>query len=493
MNKKKAKSNYTYGELIKNYYGVAGPNSLLDLSQFDALIAGYYGKPRQQQHEKSKHPSALVLSLSFDPGEVLTQAARRSDYDEYVVQSSAAEVAFEEYIVDDERLSSISSLSTKEIAPPIEEPAPDQEYVVDVLHPLDETKAPVSTQAETVPTPAAVVGSNDKKPSQKELADQSGLSSPAETGKATDADFMEDLQSILTGHKVFDPASKKTVEKDKLGAPETGQTKNNETDRPVPEAKNEQAIFDRIAQSMQYANTFDLGSVDLENRFADFDKFSELQQKSRAKKPPAKAAPTEESSPDLQVGSADFVQDLDIIRSQNAAMNSPLEEPTASFSNAVDGGTVSTTIPEIEALDLAETAKKAAYSLKEKHPSVVFTSGRRNKQDQARAMAGNVVKERKWIENTYVKSAVRDACQKWVDDNPGKKTESEIEQGLLEVLNKYTDAQLGLLTRHLSGMAFDVQPVSGGEKIKAEMKALAGPDNFLEKEGGLVRWHAEFK
>src|SRR5580658_3697650 len=75
----------------------------------------------------------------------------------------------------------------------------------------------------------------------------------------------------------------------------------------------------------------------------------------------------------------------------------------------------------IEALNLAPTAKSAAYELKRLHPQVVFTSGRRSVEDQARAMAGNVAKNRKWIEQTYHTSVVSKACQKWVDNNPTKK------------------------------------------------------------------------
>jgi hypothetical protein len=147
----------------------------------------------------------------------------------------------------------------------------------------------------------------------------------------------------------------------------------------------------------------------------------------------------------------------------------------------------------IEALDLSDKAKKAAYALKKAHPSVVFTSGRRNKEDQARAMASNVVKNRKWIEQTYKKTEAREACQKWVDDNPTAKTQAEIQAGLLSVLNGLTDDQLRRLSKHLSGDAFDVQPVEkGGDEIKETIRALAGPGNFLEKEGGLIRWHAQF-
>lgn len=147
----------------------------------------------------------------------------------------------------------------------------------------------------------------------------------------------------------------------------------------------------------------------------------------------------------------------------------------------------------IEALDLAPAARKAAYELKNQFPSVRFTSGRRNKQEQAHAMASNVVLNRTWIKETYVPSDARDACQKWVDDNPGKKKISEVAAGLEKVLNGLSDAQLAHLSKHLSGDAFDVQPVEqNANEIKKAIRTLPGLDKFLEKEGGLVRWHAQF-
>src|SRR6202030_41337 len=107
---------------------------------------------------------------------------------------------------------------------------------------------------------------------------------------------------------------------------------------------------------------------------------------------------------------------------------------------------------------LADTAKKPAYERKKAHPSVTFTSGFRTKDDQARAMAGNVVKNRTWIQETYIQSTARDKCQKWVDDNPDEKTAEEIQVGLKSVMDDLTDNQLNLLSKHLSGEAFDVQP-----------------------------------
>lgn len=150
--------------------------------------------------------------------------------------------------------------------------------------------------------------------------------------------------------------------------------------------------------------------------------------------------------------------------------------------------------PAIEGLNLAVTAKKAAYELKKAKPSVVFTSGLRDKDEQASAMAANIVKDgRDWIKETYAKSKARDDCQKWVDDNKDKTTKDEIAVGLKGVLDGLTDAQLNTLSKHLSGQAFDVQPVDPDkDDIKKTIKGLTGITKFLEKEGNLTRWHAEF-
>jgi hypothetical protein len=161
---------------------------------------------------------------------------------------------------------------------------------------------------------------------------------------------------------------------------------------------------------------------------------------------------------------------------------------------AAQAGTETTkTDPDIEALDLSDAAKKAAYELRKQFPSVVFTSGRRDKGQQASAMASNVVLNRTWIQETYTESAASEACQKWVDDNKDKKTKKEIADGLKGVMDGLTDAQLAQLSKHLTGDAFDVQPVDkDGAAIKKAIRGLAGLGKFLEKEGGLVRWHAQF-
>jgi hypothetical protein len=88
----------------------------------------------------------------------------------------------------------------------------------------------------------------------------------------------------------------------------------------------------------------------------------------------------------------------------------------------------------ISSLKLSAKAQKAAEELLEQFPDTVFTSGRRDLAGQARAMAGNVVKKRDYIEKTYAASDASRACQKWVDDHPEAKTREAIAAGLLETL-----------------------------------------------------------
>lgn len=149
--------------------------------------------------------------------------------------------------------------------------------------------------------------------------------------------------------------------------------------------------------------------------------------------------------------------------------------------------------PQIERLDLQPTARRAAYALKLKHPQVIFTSGRRSKADQARAMSQNVVLQRDWIEKTYSVNKVSLACQAWVDAHPEATSASAIEAGLMSVFNSMDDSELGRFSLHMSGNAFDLQPMEPDiAGIKATIPTLPGYRKFLEKEGNLVRWHAEF-
>src|SRR5215470_9907579 len=80
----------------------------------------------------------------------------------------------------------------------------------------------------------------------------------------------------------------------------------------------------------------------------------------------------------------------------------------------------------IDDLGLIEHAKSGAQALRNQFPNIVFTSGRRDVEKQASAMAGNVVRNRKWIEQTYRASPQRDALQRWVDSHAEAQTKAAI-------------------------------------------------------------------
>ncbi|WP_299703278.1 hypothetical protein [uncultured Tateyamaria sp.] len=149
----------------------------------------------------------------------------------------------------------------------------------------------------------------------------------------------------------------------------------------------------------------------------------------------------------------------------------------------------------ITELNLIDPALEGAKQLQKAHPEVMFLSGRRTVSSQSQAMASNVVLNRDWIKETYALSNQRDALQAWVDNNPDAKSKNAIAKGLAGVMTPWSDAEKLKISRHLAGLAFDLKPVSGtqGDDIKKTIKQLPKLRRFLEKEGGLVRWHAEFQ
>lgn len=148
----------------------------------------------------------------------------------------------------------------------------------------------------------------------------------------------------------------------------------------------------------------------------------------------------------------------------------------------------------VEQMDLLPVAERAARLLLSTHPEVVFTSGRRNPIDQARAMSGNVSRNRQFIKFTYRPSALASSLQEWVDAHTDAVTPMAIATGLLSVFDSFPRHQVVKFSRHMQGLAFDVQPIPGphGEAVKESIRQLPGLDKFLEREAGLVVWHAQF-
>lgn len=147
-------------------------------------------------------------------------------------------------------------------------------------------------------------------------------------------------------------------------------------------------------------------------------------------------------------------------------------------------------------LGLEGNAWAAAREFVQHEPNARITSGRRTLSEQADAMAANVVESGwKWL-RVYKYIPIRTALIQWCRRHPEAKTKNEIAIGLLSVLRTFPDAELMRLSAHLSGHAFDVQPVFGHQgsmmlnTLRSVIEKYGG--TLLEKEGGLVRWHAQF-
>lgn len=147
-------------------------------------------------------------------------------------------------------------------------------------------------------------------------------------------------------------------------------------------------------------------------------------------------------------------------------------------------------------LNLKEPAEAAARELLRLFPDVVFTSGRRDLMGQCRAMAENVAQAgHAWLSRTYKWSPALQALADWLKARPKLKDAAAIGAGFFAILSGMQEAEVNKLSLHLSGLAFDVKPMHGdhGAQVKKAIRHLPHLEKFLEREGGLERWHLQFK
>lgn len=157
-----------------------------------------------------------------------------------------------------------------------------------------------------------------------------------------------------------------------------------------------------------------------------------------------------------------------------------------------------------EALDVANDITK-------RWPNVKITSGRRTIAEQALAMAKNIDKDRtrlrklsphlserpsKWIAQTYSGGRIAEECQDWVDRHPNAPVEAMATR-FATIMAMFPPEELRRMSRHLTGEALDVAPMSGaeGEEVINALKdwAFRKAGKFLTREGALVVWHWQAK
>jgi hypothetical protein len=134
-------------------------------------------------------------------------------------------------------------------------------------------------------------------------------------------DFIKDMRAILNGEKKFESNKK-------MATPKAQQQSLNEDNDPrfqPVEAKNEHQIFDKIAQSMKFANAYDLGEFDIDQRLNDFDTLAEAKTKTSIGKAAtaqtvlAMVQPTAQKATASAASNEDFILDLDDINNQAQA------------------------------------------------------------------------------------------------------------------------------------------------------------------------------
>jgi hypothetical protein len=255
------------------------------------------------------------FSRSFDNGEILVQKTESRKFQEYVVQSSITDIPFEEYIVYGHCEPAKSA--EKATAPSHLAPAPDGQpqqppktaVVTDgeKPNPPHHIEAPVAANEQQAPTPVA----DTKKEVPSTQASFEYVDTPRNGSNDSDEDnFARDMQAILNGEKVFNPQTK-AIENKNLQNPHPPPPQphhNNATS--LDQLSNQHAIFDQIAKSMEYAKAYDLGSIDLDKRFADFNKAEDYHTALSAER---NTIPSTSAAAREVLGSEAFLEDLNAI------------------------------------------------------------------------------------------------------------------------------------------------------------------------------------
>ena len=156
-------------------------------------------------------------------------------------------------------------------------------------------------------------------------------------------------------------------------------------------------------------------------------------------------------------------------------------------------------------MQLAPNARRAAQMLRETHPSIVFTSGRRDMRGQARAMAENTIRHGVgWLNSTYKNKEMVEQLEDWMEANLDKTaSKQQMTEGFYQTL---VTLQAGRLTQfpHCRGDAFDIQCPRFADgridelsvsAIKRTIEALPvelGLQLILTREGALRIIHAQF-
>lgn len=106
---------------------------------------------------------------------------------------------------------------------------------------------------------------------------------------------------------------------------------------------------------------------------------------------------------------------------------------------------------------LSPNAAHAAQIVMEKHPTAIFTSGRRDAREQAHAMAVNTIKYGvAWLGDTYKNREMVQQLEDWMEQNLEKTASIQMmTQGFYDTLTSLQAGQLAQFP-HCRGDAWDI-------------------------------------
>ncbi len=178
---------------------------------------------------------------------------------------------------------------------------------------------------------------------------------------------------------------------------------------------------------------------------------------------------------------------------------------------------------EITVLSLAPEARKAAIALQTKCPDIVFRRGRWSINEQARLMAGELLKNYQRDSdqldaepfnrtrlnmmlsgalslgcNGPVNARIRKQLKSWLEAGSGAVTEDQLHDRLKESLSGMSELEREDVSAHLTGYAFDIRPPSNNsDEIEKYIKDLPGFQPGFhcltrETEADEPLWHIQF-
>lgn len=228
---------------------------------YDRLIRNSYARPVDRPRLESR----LAATMTVDAGtEVIPQPGISSappDFTEYVVEREPTTAPTISAPPVPPAVPAPASSAPPPLAAPIAQPAPAVPPATPAPSVVPPPEASSSAPSTPVPAPPPIAPAPIALP-------------PGAASSLTTDDLAADMQAILTGASRY---NQETGAVEPAAAPAQPSVSSGMSagppPRPMPDAPNEQSIFDRISQSMEYSNSFDLGTVDVSrfNQFAQAD------------------------------------------------------------------------------------------------------------------------------------------------------------------------------------------------------------------------------